>query len=194
MKVQQMSTYNPKEFPIIETDRLMLRAVYFTDCHRLFEIFKNEEVMRYYGMFAITGLEGAISLIEALQSTFHENRGIRWAVVLKETGILIGTCGFHNFNEFHRRSELGYELDQEYWHQGYGTEMLQAMIQYGAEQMNLHRIEALVYPENIPSQVLLERNGFEREGLLKAYAYFREVYTDLILFSWINPNHQRTET
>lgn len=189
-----MSTYNPKEFPVLETERLILRAVYFTDCHRILEIFQNEEVMRYYGMFAITGMEGAIGLVEALQSTYHENRGIRWAAVLKDTGILIGTCGFHNHNVFHRRSELGYELDQAYWHQGYASEMLQAMLQYGVTQMNLHRIEALVYPENLPSQQLLIRNGFEKGGLLKGYAYFREVYTDLQMFSWIHKEHIRKET
>lgn len=186
-----MSTYLQNDFPILETERLILRALNLTDCHQILEIFSSEEVMRYYGMFAISGLESAISLIEALQSTFYEKRGIRWAVVLKDTGELIGTCGFHNLNEFHRRSELGYELSERFWHKGYGKELLTAIMSYGMNKMNLNRMEALVYKENTPSQRLLEQAGFKYEGTLRSYAYFRNQYTDLLVYSWINENHER---
>lgn len=186
-----MVHYLQNDFPVLETDRLILRALSLTDCHAILEIFSNEEVMRYYGMFAINGLESAISLIEALQSTYYEKRGIRWAVVLKETGELIGTCGFHNLNEFHRRSELGYELSEAFWHKGYASELLNAIMNYGMHVMNLNRMEALVYKENEASQNLLTRSGFVYEGTLKSYAYFRNQYTDLLVYSFINPNHQR---
>ncbi len=188
-----MAAPNIKEFPIIETKRLILRSLHATDCHAMLDIFSKESVMQYYGMYPIRTLENAINLINALQNTFYEDRGIRWAMVLKEGNRMIGTCGFHNLSLVQRRSEMGYELNDDYWGLGYAKEAIEAMRDYGTAKLNLHRIEALVYPENEASQGVLERLGFVREGLLRGYAYFRNTYQDLYMYSWIDPQHIRIE-
>jgi ribosomal-protein-alanine N-acetyltransferase len=69
------------------------------------------------------------------------------------------------------------------WGKGYMKEALKAIIDYGYEVMNLHRIEAVVYPENKTSIKSLINLGFNREGLLQEYAFFRNIYQDLIMFS-----------
>lgn len=188
-----MAAFQLSEFPTIETERLVLRALHVTDCHDVLGIFSDERVMVYYGMYPINSLENAVSLIQALQNTFYEGKGIRWAMTLKESGRLIGTCGFHNLNQQQRRAEMGYELAWEYWGLGYAKEAIQAMRIYGVEMMNLHRMEALVYPENLASQGVLERLGFQKEGILRGYAYFRDRYQDLIVYSWLDETHLRIE-
>ena len=70
----------------------------------------------------------------------------------KRTGQLIGTCGFHLINNHHKRAEIGYELDDTYWGQGYALEALQAILAYGFEILQLIRIAAVVYVENKASQ------------------------------------------
>lgn len=178
-------------FPILETDRLWLRELKLSDCHDFLEIFSSESVMKWYGMFPIDSMESAIKILENLRNTFPEGRGLRWAVVHKESGKFIGTCGFHNHNLMSRRAEIGYELSEAFWNQGFATEAIQAMLAFGQNYMNLHRIEALVYPENIASKKALVALGFEEEGLLRGYAYFRNRYQDLQMFSLINENHIR---
>lgn len=172
-----------REFPEIETERLILRAIMPEDVESIFDIFSKEEIMKYYGMYPIETTEQAEKLIHNLNCCFEKNIGIRWAIVLKKDNKLIGTCGYHNWNKPHSRAEIGYELSDDYWGQGFMKEVLKAVIPFGFDNMDLNRIEALVYPENTSSNMLLKKIGFEKEGLLKEYTYFRDKYQDLIMFS-----------
>lgn len=174
-----------KEFPILETNRLLLRPITMDDKATLYEIFKDEEMMIYYGMYPLKDMKAITKLIKNFNKGFEEDRSIRWAIELKEEHKLIGTCGFHNMNKHHRRSEIGYEIHKDYWRKGYVTEAVEEMMSYGMEEMSLNRIEALIYPENIPSQKLLEKLGFTKEGLLKDYYIFRNLPQDLLMYSYI---------
>lgn len=86
----------------------------------------------------------------------------------KEDEITMGECGFHTWNIFHRRAELFYALNRdEFKRQGYLSEALPFVIDYGFQEMNLHRIEALIADENIPSKKLLLKNRFRFEGIMR---------------------------
>lgn len=100
----------------------------------------------------------------------------------------MGTCGYHNWNRKHAKAEIGYELSIQSWGKGLMSEALKEMIAYGFESMNLNRIEAVVYPENGASIRTLEKQGFKKEGLLEEYAFFRDVYQDLLMFSLLKKN------
>ena len=90
--------------------------------------------------------------------------------------------GFH-FQAAGFKAEIGDDLGRDYWHQGYMSEALRAMLAYGFETLKLNRIEALVMPENEASATLLRRLGFSEEGVLREYAYFKGEYHDLRFFS-----------
>ncbi len=81
---------------------------------------------------------------------------------------VIGTVSFHNItpNVF-CSATVGYKMDPAYWRRGYCYEALLAGIRMVSQDIGIRRFEALVLPENIPSIRLLEKLGFEREGLLK---------------------------
>ncbi len=173
------------EFPELETERLLLRKLTEEDSEALYKIMSKEEVMVYYGMYALVEEEQAQIMINNLNCGFESSKSIRWALELKEESTLIGTCGYHNWNKGYARSEMGYELSPDYWGKGYMTEALEAILCYGFNYMELNRVEALVYPENSASKRLLEGLGFMEEGILREYAYFRDVYQDLVMFSLI---------
>ena len=80
---------------------------------------------------------------------------------------LIGQCTLFNRSAICRRAEIGYALASSAWGQGYMNEALKALVRYGFEQLDLNRIEADVDPRNVASTAVLERLGFEREGLLR---------------------------
>jgi RimJ/RimL family protein N-acetyltransferase len=69
------------------------------------------------------------------------------------------------------RADVGFELSKEYWGKGLASEALEAVINYGFEQLNLQRIQALIEPPNDSSQKLVERKGFIKEGLLRNYEF-----------------------
>ncbi|MDU3804493.1 GNAT family N-acetyltransferase [Paraclostridium bifermentans] len=176
------------KFPIIETDRLILRELKTTDINDLFEILSSESVTKYYGKYPMENLSEAEDLILKFHKAFYEQKSIRWGIELKEPNRIIGTCGFHCWNKNHFRAEVGYELGEAFWNKGYATEAISSILIYGFEFMDLKRIEAIVYPENNPSEKLLLNLGFEHEGLLKKYANFRDRQQDLNIFAILKSN------
>lgn len=171
------------KYPTLETDRLLLRELQDSDSTDLYEIFSSEKVTKYYGMFPVTSIEAVIHMINNFAEGFKEQRSIRWGIVEKSSGKVIGTCGFHNINKRHYRAEIGYELSDIYWNHGYMKEALQTIISFGFEEMNYKRIEGLIYPGNYSSRKSLEKLGFKEEGLLRDYMYFRDEMADLLMYS-----------
>ncbi|MDK2866074.1 MAG: [ribosomal protein S5]-alanine N-acetyltransferase [Clostridiales bacterium] len=169
-------------FPIIHTERLTLRALANTDTYDFYRILSSETAMRYYGIMPIETREIASWFIDQYRSGFLNETLIRWAITLRESDDFIGSCGFQGLNENASRAEIGYELHPNYWGVGYMKEALSAIIAWGFDIFELNRIEALIYPENRPSEKTVLSLGFTLEGCLKEYAFFRNQYTDLNLF------------
>ncbi|WP_026693526.1 GNAT family N-acetyltransferase [Peribacillus kribbensis] len=155
----------------LESERLLLAEVKEHHSKRLYEIFSNEEVTRYYGMDTFTSIENAVNLIHSFQRMFNEKRSIRWGLILKENNELIGTAGFNNLQTWNKRAEIGYELDPDYWGKGLAAEAVEELLRYGYEDLGLYRIGAVTYPDNAASQRLLERHAFQKEGLLRGYIF-----------------------
>ena len=172
-----------QDFPVLETERLILRELNENDIEDLYEIFSSEEVMKYYGMFPFKNKDELLKIIESFSKGFEEERVIRWGIQTKADGKIIGTCGFHNWSQKHFRAEIGYELSKAFWHKGYMSEAIKTILQYGFAHMNLNRIEGIVYPENLASQNTLIRLGFREEGLLREYMCFRDQMTNVLMFS-----------
>ncbi|MGB3367673.1 MAG: GNAT family protein [Acidaminobacteraceae bacterium] len=171
------------EYPTLKTDRLLLRELLDSDSTDLYEIFSSEKVTKYYGMFPVTSIEAIMHMINNFSVGFKDHRSIRWGIVEKTSGKVIGTCGFHNINKHHFRAEIGYELSESYWNNGYMKETLQTILSFGFKVMNYKRIEALIYPDNSFSIKALEKLGFKKEGLLRDYMCFRNKTTDLFIYS-----------
>ncbi|SCC49676.1 Acetyltransferase, GNAT family [Bacillus wiedmannii] len=171
------------EFPKLETERLLLRELTLLDAETMFRYFSKESVIRYFGMDSFENIEQAKTTIQTFKNRYEEGSVFRWGIEKKGTGQLIGTCGFHLINKHHKRAEIGYELDDTYWGQGYATEALQAILGYGFETLQLIRIAAVVYVENKASQKLLSKAGFQEEGLLRKHMIQNGVAHDTILYS-----------
>jgi len=187
-----MNNNGDKVFPILETERLILREITSEDAHSIFNVFSNDKIMELYGQFPFTKVEEANKLINIFQDNFNSGKGIRWGILLKKNNRFIGTVGFHNWNERHHRAEIGYELDIGAWGKGYMHEALEAIIGFGFVSMGLNRIEAVVYPKNDASISLLLKHNFKKEGLLEEYTFYRDKFQDLYMFSLLKKNWLRS--
>jgi ribosomal-protein-alanine N-acetyltransferase len=174
------------DFPVLQTERLLLRELIFTDAKNIFEVFSDPMVTQYYGLETFTDVEDAEQFIHSLDEGYEKGQCIRWGIVLQETGKLIGTCGFHAWSKTHRRTELGYELNREFWGMGYMSEVLQAILTYAHEELGFHRIGATIRPENKESIALVEKFGFQQDGLLRDYQRTSKGYFPLYMYSLIN--------
>lgn len=182
MSTRRTSKTTVKNFPRLETERLLLRKIVPGDAAALYAIFGDQEVTRYYDLGTMTQLAEAETMVRRLAARFRYGQAIRWGIARKQDHVFLGTCGYH-FQAAGFKAEIGYDLARAYWRQGYMNEALQAMLAYGFETLQLNRIEALVMPENEASAAVLRRLGFSEEGLLREYAFFKGQYHDLRFFS-----------
>lgn len=170
-------------FPTIETDRLLLRQVTAEDAQDMLTYLSDPIVVKHMGLEPFETINDVLGEIEWYESIFSKSSGMRWGITLKDHGKVIGTCGFLNMATKHKRSEVGFELSKQYWGKGIASEALSAVVKYGYNQLQLERIEALIEPTNIPSQKLVEKQGFIREGLLRHYEFTCGKFDDLFMYS-----------
>ena len=172
-------------FPILETERLILREITEADTAGIFACFSNEEVTKYYGQETLKNKEEAKGFVTFFDQSYRDKRGIRWGIELKGTKEFIGTIGFNALSLKHKRAEIGYELNQDYWRKGYATEAITKVLEYGLNDLGLTRIGAVVFVENIASNELLLSLGFEKEGVLKQYMYQNRVAHDTCVYGFL---------
>ncbi|MEK5038348.1 GNAT family N-acetyltransferase [Sporosarcina sp. FSL K6-3457] len=177
-------------FPIIETERLILRQVTTEDATDMFAYLSDQDVVEPMGLDPFETVKDVWDEIGWYTSIYEEGTGIRWGITLKDSGKVIGSCGFLNRIPKHYRAEVGYEVSKDYWGQGIASEALEAVVKYGYHHLQLERIEALIEPANVASQKLVEKQGFEKEGLLRHYEFARGKFDDLYMYSIIKTDFQ----
>lgn len=172
-------------FPILETQRFVLREITLDDASDMFRIMSDPRVMRYFGSEPMTSHDQAIDRAKGIHEAFAEQSGVRWAITRREDGQFIGTCGFWRLIKEHFRAEIGYELDPAFWGQGVMTEAVGGMLRFGFTRMGLHSVEAHIDPANTGSRRVLEKLGFVQEGYFRDNYYLpsENVFSDTAVFS-----------
>jgi len=171
------------QFPTLETENLYLRELQPADAADLFRIFGDEDVTRFYDLYAYHSVAQARELIDFFAESFELERAIRWGIARKHDNVIIGTCGYVWLRQF--RGEIGYELGRAYWRQGIMSEALPAIVDFGFQQLGLNRVEALVMVDNVASAELLRSLGFHEEGILREHDFFKEQFHDMRCFSML---------
>ncbi len=176
-------------FPELETSRLLLRRVNIGDAEEVFQLRSNPETMKYVPRPLAETIDDALHHINLFDAKIIANEGINWAISLKNSPDLIGIIGLFRIMPDHFRSELGYMLLPEFQGNGFLTEAVFKVLEYGFEVMNLHSVEAIIDPENIASARVLEKNDFVREAHLKENEFFDGKFLDNVIYSKLNPKH-----
>lgn len=184
-----MLEVNFKPFPVITTDRLLLRQLTEADTARVFKLRSDKTALEFLDKEPLQNETEALALINRIQNDIDYNTGITWAVVLKEEPeALIGTLGFWRIIKEHYRAEIGYMLLPEYFNKGYMTEAIRTANDFAFNGMKLHSIEANINPDNKASEALLIKTGFKKEAHFKENFYFNGVFKDSVVFSLLKNN------
>ena len=172
------------EFPVLESSRLSMREILISDKQKLFELWGNPLVNQYTDFPGLDDPEVVSKFIEMAQERFMTKNGIRWALILKDEGLLIGTMGYNRWvTRFGNIAVLGYDLDPDYWRKGYSFEAGQIVVDYGFNLMKVHRIEADIDPQNIASEKLLLKLGFQLEGTHRERFFFGGKFQTSAMYS-----------
>jgi [ribosomal protein S5]-alanine N-acetyltransferase len=174
-----------KTFPMLETERLVLREFYDEDLPEFFAIRSSHKVMQYMDSFPHQSYNESKEMIIQMEESFREQTGINWAIELLTSRRLIGYIGLWRIMYDNVRAELGYSLHPDYWGKGYMKEAILAVIKFGFEELGVHGIEASVNPENRASIGLLKKLGFRKEAHFRENYYFNGDYVDSQIFCMI---------
>lgn len=149
----------------IVSERLIIRKFMADDWKDIHEYISDEKVVKFEPYEPFSEEESKEEAIcRARDEAFI-------AVCLKESGKVIGNLYFGKRD--YETYELGYLFNANYWHNGYATESVKALINYAFKEMKVRRIIAMCNPENEVSWRLLERVNMRREGHLRQNIYFK---------------------
>lgn len=177
-----MLSINLPAFPVLTTERLVLRALRPSDAERVFAMRSDPHVMRHVNRPLAKSLEDASALIDLITTTVAANDAVQWAITLQGDDTFIGIIGFWRLVKEHHYGELGYTLAREHWGQGYISEAIGAVVHFGFNTLSFHRIEAITRPANVASIRALEKNGFVREGHFKESIFWNGTFHDSVHF------------
>ncbi len=151
----------------LNTERLALRFIEAGDAQAQFDIFSDPQVMRYWSSAPWTTMAQADEAIAQALAGYASGDDLYLAIVLKASGEMIGTIKLYAFHRTNRRCDLGYALARAHWGYGYLAEAMRVALDYAFGELQLNRIEADIDPRNTPSEKLLERMGFQKEGYMR---------------------------
>jgi RimJ/RimL family protein N-acetyltransferase len=163
---------------VLETPRLILRPWVESDIPELVPLIGAREV-------AATTLRIPHPYREEHARQFLQNAKQDeqlLSIRLRSDGQLCGGVGLHP-NPGHQHGELGYWLGVPFWGKGYATEAAGAIVRYGFEQLELHRIFASHFEGNVASRRVLEKLSMRPEGCLRQHILKWGKFLDLQLYA-----------
>ena len=172
----------------LNTKDLHLRASKPTDAEGMFAMLSDPESMKYWISPPITELNDAVEALNRDLESDAQGNSVSWALTLHGQDEMIGKCILFQFNQAHHRAEIGFILNRNYWRRGLMSQALEAVIDFAFTTLNLHRIEADVDPDNAGSLGVLEKLGFEREGLFRERWLLNNEWVDSVMLGLVNPD------
>ena len=153
----------------LHAERLVLRPLTLADADvdALFAMRSDPQVQRYGSHPPWTDRQTAVAYIERNLRANAEGSGAQLAIERRADGAVIGTCTLYHLDAQSRRADCGYVLLPSAWRQGYASEAMTALLGWGFDVLDLHRVEADIDPRNVASARVLERLGFQHEGHLR---------------------------
>jgi len=167
--MQEAVDFDFGPFPVLTTERLILREMTPADAEDVFVFWGDPEVQRFNAVPS-RDVEETRQFIREMHAAYQARREVMWVVGELGHGKVVGGVSLHDWSRRHQRAEVGYTLARSWWGRGVAYEAVAAVCAFGFDKMGLHRIEAATIADNHRSVRLLERLGFQREGTRREYS------------------------
>jgi RimJ/RimL family protein N-acetyltransferase len=165
--------------PAPKVEGLCLRPLGAADVDAWYDYLSLPQVVRHtsWNLRSIDELRRLVAWYDGEQA----DSAIRFAIC--EAGALIGTIGFHTLSLADRRAELAYDVHPAHWGRGIASACCRAAVAWGLADRGYARVQATALDSNAASMRVLEKCGFEREGLLRRYRIVRGEPRDFWMYA-----------
>jgi ribosomal-protein-alanine N-acetyltransferase len=161
------------QFFSVTTERLRMRPLHESDLDPLAEIYQHPLVARWIGPHTRQDVEREIRQHIENQASLGWSF---WAIEDRESARLIGDCGLQPFEHRGAEIELGYDLHPSAWGLGLATEAAREVVRQAFGPLGLEHIVAVVKPDHVASQRVLEKAGLRPAGTRQAYGEQMSLY------------------
>jgi [ribosomal protein S5]-alanine N-acetyltransferase len=151
-------------FPILTTERLMLRQLLINDEEDIFTLRSDSEINKYLDRPLSNTIEDARNFINKVNDNINKNIALYWAITLSDSNTFVGTICLYGFSDENDNCEIGYELLTNFQGQGIMKEAVEKVIGYAFHTIKVQKIEACLHRDNQRSIKLLEKLLFKNSN------------------------------
>lgn len=149
----------------LETQRLILRRFVKTDAEPMYRNWASDpEVTKYLTWPTHESIEVSQWVVDDWISHYSEDAYYQWAIVPKDVGEPIGSIAVVSHDDRMAKVEIGYCIGKNWWHRGYMTEALNAVIGFFFDKVGVYRVQACHDPNNPHSGAVMQKCGMTYEG------------------------------
>ncbi len=160
------------KFPVIESERLLLRQIKPQDINDLNEILNDFDLNKYWGYYdpetgqSYPEFEMDNGYVENVLNEFKRKSELRFCIVLKDENKVIGEVILYDF-AMGRQAEIGYRVNRNYLSKGIASEAVSMVVSFAFERLGLTRIMLKCFAVNKASRRVAEKAGFTKEGFIR---------------------------
>lgn len=179
----------------IETERLILRRFAYSDDDAMLRYWvADEKIQSLYSEPTYPTKEAVKGLLDKYISSYEKADYYRWAIIDKESGACIGQIAYFLVDSKNHFAEIEYCIGSSFQCRGLATEAAKAVIRYGFEKINLHKVQICTKTINAPSRRVIEKCGLTYEGTLRDYFYMNGEYVGRLYFSILREEYEASNS
>ena len=177
----------------IFTERIKMRLIELSDLDAIHDLHSLPETDEFNTLGIPKNIEDTKITIEPwiAENEASKIKNFTFAIENRLNGEFIGLFGLKLGIEKYKRGEVWYKIHSDFWKKGYATESLKAVINFGFENLKLHRIEAGCAVENLGSIKVLEKAGMMREGRLRQVLPLKSGWSDNYEYSILETDQRK---
>ncbi|EGC32001.1 hypothetical protein DICPUDRAFT_57346 [Dictyostelium purpureum] len=175
-------------YPVLETERLIIKRITREHSEDLFVIRSDAESMAFVPRPLAKTIDDVNKWIDECNKLIDSKDMVNFGFFLKETGKIIGIIGYVRMKKEHFRGEIGYICHSKHHRKGYTSEAFDAVVEFGFKVLKFHTIEAVIDATNEKSLGLIsKKNGFKLEAQFRDCFYYEGKFCSLNHFCKLNP-------
>ncbi len=181
-----------QKLPEIRSAHYVMRSLVNEDYPFLYPILCDKETMKFITPHPVTSFEEVKELLDAYIENYIQHKELPWTIINKQTNEVVGIFRFHKLNLWHRKTEMGVVIRKEYQKKGVMTELLNEILKFGFDTLNLNRIVGDIFAKNIGSRRLLEKFHFTKEGVLRQTDFDGYSFHDTVVYSLLRTDYKKS--
>jgi len=175
----------------IDSARLILRKFDYSDTENMLEFWISDPEIQFLYFEPIYRTKKEVKkLLAEYVSSYEKQDYYRWAIIEKRSSYCIGQIAYFLIDTKNHFGEIEFCIGKKFQEKGYGAEAIQAILDYGFNKINLHKVQVCHEESNLASKALIKKSKFVYEGTLRDYFFMDGDYGNRSYYSMLKKEYE----